>query len=288
MLAIFLGFSTALVYGFADFFGAMASRRLRPVLVTGLASWLGLGLLALAAVSGLMPANFSSASVFWGAFGGLFSAFGLSCLYKALALGPISILSPMSAVVSAVVPAAVGVAILGESFSPLGWLAIALILVAVVLVGFMPTSSATKPTLPGLLYGLGAGVGIGVVLICLHNAPADSGSASIIVMRLANGVILGGFALYLLLSKKVPLSELTNLNAKLWLVTLASGALDALANVLFVLASRLGTLTVVSVLTALYPLGTILLARFVLKEKLAATQAVGIALALGACVLLAL
>jgi drug/metabolite transporter (DMT)-like permease len=58
--------------------------------------------------------------------------------------------------------------------------------------------------------------------------------------------------------------------------------------VLFVLASRLGTLTVVSVLTALYPLGTILLARFVLKEKLAISQSVGVALALGACLLLAL
>lgn len=287
MLAIVLGFSTAVVYGFADFFGALASRRLRPVLVTGLAGWLGLVLLSLTAVTGLMPARFTSDAILWGGIGGLFSAFGLSCLYKALSIGPISIVSPLSALVSAIVPTLVGVAMLGESFTASSWLAIALVLVAVVLVGFVPGKNVTKPSMAGLLYGIGAGIGIGVVLISLHNAPSVSGSATIIVMRFANGIILGGYATYLILSKKVALTELQNLGPKLWIITLAAGALDAAANVLFVLASRLGTLTVVSVLTALYPLGTIILARFVLKEKLAVSQSVGIVLALGACVLLA-
>lgn len=68
---------------------------------------------------------------------------------------------------------------------------------------------------------------------------------------------------------------------------LATGVFDSGANLLFVLAVRQGSLTVVSVLTALYPLGTILLARFVLKEKLAISQSIGIVLALGATALLA-
>lgn len=287
MLAIALGLATAVVYGFADFFGAIASRRLRPVLVTALAGWLGLALLIITAATGIMPANFTPPAVFWGVAGGLFSAFGLSCLYKALAIGPISILSPLSALISALVPAILGVGFLGETFTWLGWSAISLVLVAVVLVGFVKAEGAVHPSMTGLLYGAGAGLGIGVVLICLHNAPADGGSATIIVMRLMNGVLLGGFAAMQIWRGKVSGRELKNLPASLWLTALATGALDATANVIFVLASRLGSLTVVSVLTALYPLGTILLARFVLKEKLASWQVVGIGLALGACILLA-
>jgi drug/metabolite transporter (DMT)-like permease len=288
VLAIILGFTTAVVYGFADFFGALASRKLRPVLVTGLAGWLGLALLILVATTGLMPANFTAPAIFWGILGGLFSAFGLSCLYKALALGPISVLSPLGAVVAGLVPTVVGVTFLGETFRPLGWLAIGLVLVAVVLVGFVPGKNVHRPSLPALLYGLGAGVGIGAVLICLHNAPMESGSATIILVRLANGLILGGWAAFLILTGKVSPKEFKGLGSKFWWMALATGALDATANVIFVLASRLGTLTVVSVLTALYPLGTILLARLVLKEKIAISQTVGIALAMGASVLLAL
>lgn len=288
MLAIILGLLTAVVYGFADFFGAIASRRIRPVLVTGLAGWLGLALLLATAFSGLMPAHFLPQAVWLGLVGGLFSAFGLSCLYKSLALGPISILSPLGALVAALVPTLVGVGLLGEHFSWLGWCAIGLTLLAVVLVAFVPGEHVKRPSMAALLYGIGAGVGIGAVLVCLHAAPVAAGSAAVIVMRLTNGVILGGVAVYLLATGRIPRSELGKLNAKLWLTTLATGALDAAANVFFVLASRLGSLTVVSVLTALYPLGTILLARVVLKEKLAITQSIGIALVLVASVLLAL
>ena len=68
----------------------------------------------------------------------------------------------------------------------------------------------------------------------------------------------------------------------------AAGTLDASANIFFTLASRTGSLTVVGVLTALYPLGTILLARLVLKEHVATTQKIGVALTLTASLLLAL
>jgi drug/metabolite transporter (DMT)-like permease len=68
---------------------------------------------------------------------------------------------------------------------------------------------------------------------------------------------------------------------------MGAGLLDASANVLFTLASRSGSLVIVGVLTALYPLGTILLARVILKEKVATIQKLGIALTLLASVLLA-
>jgi drug/metabolite transporter (DMT)-like permease len=78
------------------------------------------------------------------------------------------------------------------------------------------------------------------------------------------------------------------LTSRVWLTVAAAGVLDAGANIFFTLASRSGTLTVVGVLTALYPLGTILLARLVLKEHVATPQKVGIAISLTASLLLAL
>ena len=288
MLSVILGFSTALVYGFADFFGAIASRRLRPVLVTGLAGWAGLVLLLGAVAIGGFHASFTSAAVFWGLLGGIFSTIGLSCLYRALAIGPISIVSPLSAVVGGLIPSIVGVALLGESFGWAKWLALALIFVAVILVAAVKSHSPSRPSLAGVLFGTGAGLGIAGVLICLHLAPASAGLAPVILMRAENGIALGGFMLLLLATGRANRSEFNSLGAKMWLAIAATGMLDATANVLFVIGSQAGTLTVISVLTALYPAGTILLARFVLKEKLSAVQFTGIVLALGASLLLAL
>ncbi|MEN9714599.1 MAG: hypothetical protein RJA35_66 [Actinomycetota bacterium] len=288
MLAVVLGIITALIYGFADFFGAMASRKLRPILVTGLAGWAGLfGLLALYG-TGLLHAQFSPASILWGLIAGVFSAIGLACLYQALAIGPISILSPFAAVVGALVPAAFGAVVLHETFGATAWVAIALVLLAIVLVAYHPEGSTTaKPTGRGLLFGAGAGIGIGGVLVTLHLAPAADGVAAIILMRAENAVILGAVAATLLITGRARLSDFSDSSVSMWLTILATGVFDAAANVLFVEASKLGSLTVVSVLTSLYPLGTILLARLVLKEKLAPSQAIGILLALGASALLA-
>ena len=288
MFAVIIGFATALVYGFADFFGAIASQRLRSVLVTGLAGWAGLLLLVGAVVFSDFYAVFSPTAIYWGLLGGIFSTIGLSCLYKALSIGPISIVSPLSAVVGGLIPTVVGVVFLGEKFGWLSWIAIGLIMVAVVLVASSPQTETSKLKPAGVLYGLGAGAGIGGVLVCLHMAPTSAGLAPVILMRLENGVLLGGFALLLLAIGKARLSEFRGLSLRIWLAIFATGFLDALANLLFVLGSRIGSLTVISVLTVLYPAGTILLARIVLKEKLALRQSLGIFLALGASTLLAM
>jgi uncharacterized membrane protein len=288
MLAVIIGFATALVYGFADFFGAIASQRLRSVLVTGLAGWAGLLLLLAAVTIGGFHAEFSQPAIFWGLLGGVFSTLGLSCLYKALSIGPISIVSPLSALVGGLIPTVIGVAFLGEKFGLISWLAIVLILVAVVLVASSPQTETSKVKLQGIMYGLGAGSGIGGVLVCLHMAPARAGLAPVILMRVENGVLLGGFALLLLAIGKAKPAEFKGLSARIWMAIFATGLLDAFANVLFVVGRRLGSLTVISVLTVLYPAGTILLARIVLKEKLALRQSLGIVLALGASMLLAI
>ena len=287
MLTVLLGFATSLVYGFADFFGAIASRRIRPVTVTAVSGAIGLVfLITLVPVFGF---SFDSDALTWGFWAGAWSAVAMYCLYASLALGPISIVSPLSAVISAVVPAAFGL-YLGDTFSPWGYLAIVLLLVAVVLVGFVPGADVRMPTPQALLLGAAAGAGIGAVLICLDQAPETSGLTPVIMLRAVSASLLGLFLIAVLVRErgKVRASESKTGMHRFWFAVAAAGLFDSSANVFFLLASRTGSLTVVSVLTALYPLGTIILARVILKERIARTQQFGIGLALAASAILAI
>lgn len=293
MLTIILGFATSLVYGFADFFGAIASRRIKPVTVTFVSGAIGLAFLL--ALSIFVGADFSPGALFWGTAAGITSAIAMSALYASLAIGPISIVSPLSAVISAIVPSAVGFA-QGDRFSAVGFASLGAILVAVFLVGFVPGKDVRLPSMKGLVLAVIAGGGIGVVLICLDQAPADSGLAPVILLRATAAAILGAVTLFTFgaaIRRKLrtsapiePNKESGKVPIKFWYSVAVTGLFDASANVFFILASRIGSLTVVSVLTALYPLGTIILARIFLKEKLARTQTVGVLLALGGSALL--
>jgi drug/metabolite transporter (DMT)-like permease len=305
MFTIALGFATSLVYGFADFFGALGSKHIKPVVVTFWSGLSGLALLLTASI--FMGADVTPASILCGVIGGIASAFAMTCLYAALAIGPISILSPLSAVVMAVVPMIIGF-IQGDHFSLWGWVALASILVAVVLVGFVPGDDVRLPSMRGLLLGVGAGIGMGAVLLALAYAPKNSGLAAPAILRAVSATLLGVFMLVSLWRSRlatrpaktaglasglgagagqVLTASHSKASAKIWLAVILTGFLDSSANLFFTIASRQGSLSVVSVLTALYPLGTIILARIFLKEKIARSQMVGIALALAASAVLA-
>jgi drug/metabolite transporter (DMT)-like permease len=285
MLTAVLGLFTALSYGAADFFAALAARRMRVVIVTCAASLSGL--IVLLVLLPFLGASFSQEAIFWGFLGGISSIVALLALYASLALGPISIVSPLGALVSAIVPAGIGVALLGERFSAFGWVAIAMALVAVVLVGFVPGENVQLPKPRAVILSIIAGAGIGLAIVSLARSPQDSGIGPIIVMRTTAFVLLGVIALLSVLRKSAT-AEIKHQGPKLWLLIAVAGALDAVANIFFTLASRSGSLTVTGVLTALYPLGTILLARIVLHEKVATVQKIGIALTLVASLVLAL
>jgi drug/metabolite transporter (DMT)-like permease len=285
MLTAILGLFTALSYGAADFFAALAARRMRVVIVTCAASLSGLILLLL--LLPIVGASFSQEAIFWGFLGGLSSIVALLALYASLALGPISIVSPLGALLSAIVPAAVGVVLLGERFTGLGWVAIAMALIAVVLVGFVPGDNVQLPKPRAIILAMIAGTGIGLAVVSLARSPQDSGIGPIIIMRTTAFVLLGVIVLFSVLRKSAT-AEIKHQGPKLWVLVASAGVLDATANIFFTLASRSGSLTVTGVLTALYPLGTILLARLVLKEKVALVQKIGIALTLVASLMLAL
>jgi drug/metabolite transporter (DMT)-like permease len=286
VLTVILGLTTSLVYGFADFFGAIASRKLSSVLVTAVAGIVGFFFLL--TMIPFFGAAFSQQAVVAGIAAGVASAVGITALYASLAIGPISIISPFGAVLGALVPLTFGFFI-GDRFGPLGWLALALILVAVVLVGFVPGADVRLPSAKGLALAFVAGAGIGTILIALKFSPSDSGLASVLVMRLVSAGLLNILLLatWLRLRRRNGSSPKSIIAGKFWWAVIAAGIFDSSANIFFTLALRSGSISVVSVLTALYPLGTIILARLILKERIARVQMFGVLLALSGSAILA-
>jgi drug/metabolite transporter (DMT)-like permease len=229
---------------------------------------------------------------------GVSGAIAISLLYACLAIGPMSILSPLTAVVSAVVPATVGL-LGGDRLAPIGYWALGLALVAVILVGFVPERGAVRPSLVGVLMAVGSGIMIGAFIIMIDLTPDDSGIVPLILNRAINGgimlCVIGILALVawrrrrsqrIAVSPRSPEARAT-LRAGLALAV-GCGVVDVVANFLLLLGIRAGELSVMSVLTAMYPAGTILLAAVVLRERIAPVQWVGLALALAAAAMLSI
>lgn len=286
MPAAVLGLLSAVVYGSADFLGGVAARRIGPVRTTAVGAVSGLLLLLLALP--FAGGAWSAAALGWGALSGLAGSVAVGLLYACLAIGPMSILSPLTALVSAVVPMAWGL-MGGDRFGAVGCLALGMALVAVVLVGFVPEKGAVRPSARALLMAVGAGAMIGVFLILLDQTPEDSGVVPLIANRAVNGAVMWTLVGVLVLrGRRRAEGHPPRLEPRGTGIAVAGGALDASANVLILLGLRLGDLTTMSVLVALYPAGTILLAAVVLRERVAPVQWVGLVLAVVAAALLSL
>jgi uncharacterized membrane protein len=284
MPAAVLGLLSAIVYGSADFFGGVASRRIGAVRTTAVGAVAGLVLLLIALP--IAGGTWSASAVGWGALSGVVGAAAVGLLYACLAIGPMSILSPLTALVSALVPAAWGL-IGGDRFAPIGYLAIGLALVAVVLVGFVPEEGAVRPSTRALGMAVAAGAMIGVFLILLDQTPEDSGVVPLLANRAVNGAIMWAVVGVLVLRARRWALGGPRLEGRGVGIAAGGGALDASANLLILTGLRLGDLTTMSVLVALYPAGTILLAALVLRERVAPVQWVGLVLAVVAAALLA-
>lgn len=325
MIPAIIGLTGAFIFGAADFLGGLASKRIMPVLATAIAA--SSGLVALLIVLPFLGGTWSTEAVLWGTLSGITGAAAISLLFASLAIGPMSILSPLTAVVSAVVPMTVGL-LGGDRFAPIGYWGLGLALVAVVLVGFVPEKGAVRPSAKGIAMAIGSGAMIGAFIILIDQTPDDSGLVPLVLNRAVNATIMftivGVLALVAarrralareqasasvnaahtaesnastgtvgaasVVEKTRPprvLSEPSALRTGILLASL-SGLIDVVANALFLLGLRLGDLSVMSVLTAMYPAGTILLAAVVLKERIAPVQWVGLGLALAAAGMLAI
>jgi drug/metabolite transporter (DMT)-like permease len=275
--ALFLALASSLAYGAADYLGGVAARGahvLRVVVIAAPAS-----LLVELLLWPVVGATFSAGAVTWGAASGLASAAAFALLYRTLAIGPMSVLSPVTALVSAALPVTVGL-LEGESLSALAVGGMTLAFVAIVVVSGGTDTRGLRPKRAALVLAFGAGAGIALQLVCLDQAPSDSGIAPLLVGRAVSSVVVLGaaFALRSRLGDARP-----NLSA-----STAAGVLDSLANFAFLLAVREGDLAVVAVITALYPAATVLLARAFLAERIGRAQLAGLGLAAVAVSLLAL
>ncbi|GAA1246842.1 DMT family transporter [Pseudonocardia aurantiaca] len=287
----------ALAYGVADFTGGLAARRAPVLVVTAAAQ--ATGLVSLVPVVWLVTGTPSAAAFGYGALAGIAGAAGLLLYLRALAVGPMGVVAPLSAVVGAGLPLAVGLAG-GERLGPVTVLAIVVAMAAILLATAGTRSDAAAST--GLLLGLGAGVGFGLFFVGLDATPSGSGLWPLLAGRVASVALLTA----LVLRHRLPLRfgarqavrepvapaapvaapEAARRSSPTLLI-LVSGVLDTAANVLFLLAARLSDLGVTAVVVSLYPVVVVLLARLVLGERLTRMQLTSAALALVASALLA-
>ncbi len=280
--------SSALVFGSADFLGGLASKRISSLRVTAIAA--AVGLVLLLAAYPLIGGKWSTAALLFGGLSGVSGALAITLLYACLAIGPMSILSPVTAVVSAIVPATVGILVRHDHFGTLGYIAIGFALVAIVFVGFVRDPRAVRPTVRGLSMAALSGAFIGLFLVLIDLTPKDSGLVPLIANRTVNTTIMiATIGVIAIVARRrggaaVSVSGRWRPGIRL---AVACGIVDAAANCGLLLGIRLGDLTVIAVLTALYPAGTIILAAIVLKERIALIQYFGLALAIAAGALLA-
>ena len=276
-LSLLLALASSFAYGSADFLGGVAARGAHVLRVVAIAA--PASLLVELLIWPIFGAQFDLGAVAWGAASGVASAATFALLYRTLAIGPMSVLSPLTAVVSAALPVGVGL-ISGEELSGLAFGGIALALVSVVVISGGPDERGVRPSRHALLLAFGAGAAIALQLVCLDQAPGDSGIAPLIVGRAVSSAII--------LAAVVALRRRLGDRRPSVPAAVGAGTLDSLANLAFLLAVREGELAVVAVITALYPAATVLLARAFLAERIGAMQLAGLGVAAVAVSLLAL
>ncbi len=285
-MAVVLALISSVLWGVGDFVGGLASRRataLQVLVITTPVGWLMILPVA------LLIGGDAMGSALPGLAAGVFGSVGILLLYAALTIGPMGVLSPVSAVLGAAIPVIVGL-LRGERPAAIAYVGMALAVVAIVTVGLepqAPTDDARhqRVTRRALLLAIGAGVGIGMFFAMVSFAPDDAGVWPIVWSRGMSIVVIGAIAVVAFVRRG---ERMTPDSAPvIWLAVLA-GALDVAANAFYVLALPLGLLSIVAVLGSLYPAATVLLARFVLAERLRPLQKLGMATALLASALLAL
>jgi drug/metabolite transporter (DMT)-like permease len=274
-VGLVLALGSALSFGVSDFTGALAARRASAITITITAQLAGLVLLVPALL--LLPGASSPTALLLGTLAGVVGSGGLVLYLRCMAIGPMGVVSPLAAVVGASVPVGWGVVLADERLTLPDTLGVLAGLVAVVMVAYVPGSSILAAGTRGPLFAAAAGVSFGLFFVALDATPSESGLWPLLGARFGGTALL--LVLLLLARRPFPTGDALGL-------AFASGVLDMAANVLFLLATRTGLLSLVSLLASLYPVVVLLLARQVLHERLTRLQASGVALAIAATALI--
>jgi drug/metabolite transporter (DMT)-like permease len=282
-VAIFFALACALVYGVGDYAGGRCSRFAPAAAVTATAQAMGFFVL----VPGLLiiGGTPTSRALLVGALGGLSGEVGLLLLYSALARGAMSVVSPITAVLTAIVPVLAGW-VIGESLGAVQTVGVVAALVAIWFIGRGGSSEAgaplhhSRPSTQVLLMSLAAGIGFGLFVVALDRAGDDSGLWPLVAARPVGMILAGGYALTRGVSPIVA-------RPALGLASLAGG-FDVLANIFAILAAQQGKVAVAGILISLYPASTVVLARVLDDEPITRTQVLGFALAATAVAVIAI
>ena len=271
-----LALASAACYGAADFLGGIASKRAPTVVIAFVAQLAGLVLLVL--VLPLLPAGSPLRSDYlWGAASGVAGGTGVALLYRALAVGTMSIVAPTTAVCAAAVPVVVAFA-LGERPGALAGVGIVLAAMAIVLLSRGASLDEMPKAQSGIALALMSGVAVGLFFLCLARTSENAGIWPLIAGR---SVSVPLFVAMAAMSRNS-----VRLERGVAGTAIGCGTLDMLANALYLVATREGPLSLVATLASLYPASTVLLARVTLGERLSRSQALGVVCGLAAVVLI--
>lgn len=273
-----LATASAVLFGTSDFLGGLASRRVTAVIATLAAQLVGLAIFMVIAL--LAPgAVLTRQDLILGVVAGVAGGTGVLSLYAGLATGRMSVVAPITAALAGSLPAVVS-ALRGERVPPVGIAGILLALGGILLVSVAAADEGSGSAKLALVYSIVAGVGFAGSMLCYAETTTTSGVLPLIPARLTTVTLL----LALALIRRTGFS----MDARTRSIALGAGAVDAFANWSLVVALRLGPVAIASVLSSLYPVTTVILARIVLSERVRGLQRAGMVMAILAVVLSAL
>jgi drug/metabolite transporter (DMT)-like permease len=276
LTAVLLALSASFAWGFADFGAGAAARRLPVFVVAAISQTAGL-LGAAIVVLATAPATPSRRQFAWAAFAGLIGVIGLSFFYRALALGTMGIVGPITAT-AAIIPVAYGLG-RGERPSTLQGLGVGLAVIGVIAASLEPATEGSRRRIGvGVGFALAAAFSFGWALIGLSRAAPGGVAWATLTMRLTAVPVV--VLLALALQRRAPASPGG------WLLLIAVGVTDVGATLLYGAATTRGLLSVVAVLSSLYPIVIVVLARLLLSERIAQSQLAGVAVALAGVALI--
>ncbi len=280
-MAAFLAIISAALFGAGDFLGGLASRKTRIFSVIAIAHLIGLFFILLLAP--FMAEEFLLNDFFRGAVAGILGLIGIAFIFHALQRGPMTVVAPITSIASAVIPVIWGTAY-GENLSSLHIVGICIGLVSILLVSQARSeanqSDKSRALPPWLITeSLLSGLCFAGFYIVIDGTSGSSEPWPLVAARLTSVCCLLAIGIF---SNKTFRVSSSVLPLVLW-----SGILDTVANLTFLMATNRGMLSIVSVLTSLYPATTVILAKWVLKEHLTRIQIFGLFGALTATALIA-
>jgi drug/metabolite transporter (DMT)-like permease len=269
-VSVIFALLSALCYGTGDFVGGVMSTRI-PAWTAAFCSQVG-GAVATLILAFITAGEITASSLAWGAASGVGTGVGLVALYHGLAVGRMGVVAPLSGIVGAIVPAVTGL-LTGDDPSALIWVGLLLALPAVALVASTPSATEggnENRRGSGAIYGIIAGAAFGIGFATIAQVPESAGHWPV-ALSMAVGALVTTLIATVLRESWRP-TRLFDWTAAL------GGVLGASAVVFFLEAAQRGLLSVASVLSALYPAVTVVLAVLFLRERIHRTQAIGLVL----------